>query len=439
MTDERPRVLRSAEFASLEELRAAVGDDPALFVVPIADLPAVLAGLRRGDDLVLEGADEALIRHRLERMVALADVDRDALTGLWNRMHFLRCLAAWPPATVEGQRPVRSVILLDLDRFKEVNDTWGHPVGDEVLQELGRRMLVTAPPDAVCARIGGEVLAVLLHVGREAAMDLARRLHAATRDRPYAQQIRVTASVAVATAGTDTSAQGLLRMCDEAMYAAKAQGRDRVLHHADVRRQALEADVDPQIQGFENLTRVIADRVADLLARRGRRLFEQVQAQADVDALTGLYSRRYLDRRWAFELGEGRPEGPITAALLDIDHFGQVNKSHGWPTGDAVLAGVAGRVRDEVRTTDWAARYGGEELLVVLHETELEAGLLVLERIRARVAAAPFAGPTGVQVPVTLSAGVAQLADAEDAEAFKQRLADRLLEAKNEGRNRVVG
>jgi diguanylate cyclase (GGDEF)-like protein len=200
----------------------------------------------------------------------------------------------------------------------------------------------------------------------------------------------------------------------------------------------MEQHVDPEIQGFENLTRVIADRVADVLARRGRRLFESVQAQADVDALTGLYSRRYLDRRLSFELGEGRPEGPLCAAMIDIDHFGVVNKTHGWPTGDKVLTGVAARLLDEVRTSDWAARYGGEELLVVLLDTAEPAAVAVIERVRERIGERPYTGAEGQPVGVTASAGVAQLHDGEDAEAFKQRLSRSLLAAKRGGRNRVV-
>jgi diguanylate cyclase (GGDEF)-like protein len=80
--------------------------------------------------------------------------------------------------------------------------------------------------------------------------------------------------------------------------------------------------------------------------------------------LTGLANRRYLDRRLPFEIQQARERGrPLSVGLLDVDHFGGANKDHGWPSGDKILDDTAARIRDALRASDWAARYGGEEIL----------------------------------------------------------------------------
>lgn len=429
-------ILHAADFADLDALLAAAKDEPTLFVVPPRWMDALLPRLAPNQDLVLAGLSAAVIAHRLARLTAAEGLGNDRLTGLLARQPFLRHLERWPPEGVE--RPVRSLLILDLDRFKAVNDRLGHLAGDAVLAEVAQRVRSALPEGAIGARVGGEEIAVLLEAGRDEAMILARALHGLVRETPLtAHRVYLTVSVAVATAGAGVDAEALLGRADATVYAAKAAGRDRVMHASDVQRDAIEKHIDPAIQGFENMTRVIADRVADLLSRRGRALFEELQEQAEVDGLTGLYTRRYLDRRLAFEVEERQGDTPFSAALIDIDHFGRVNKEHGWPSGDRVLAGVAARIVGSVREGDWVARYGGEEFLVVLPGTGLSEAHTVLERIRLRVNGRPVETTDGEPLRIAVSAGVVELADGESVSALKERFSSKLLEAKRGGRNRV--
>ncbi len=423
-------ILSGADYADVSALLAAA-DGPTLFVVPPDWLPDVLAALTNAQDVVADTASTALVRHRHERLVQLG---RDRLTGLWSRQPFLASLADWPPA--EPARPVRSLLLLDPDRFKAVNDEHGHVRGDQVLREIAGRVLDAVPPHAVCARIGGEEFAVLVPLGHDDARALAESLHHVVRSSPCAGGLSMTVSVGVATGGRGLDSEGLMRLAEGAVYAGKAAGRDRVVHASDVEREALEKEVDPAIQGFENMTRVIADRVGDMLARRGRAIFEQLQAQAEIDALTGLYTRRYLDRRLPVEV-QNQEEEPLSVALIDIDHFGAVNKEHGWTTGDAVLAGVAAVLVGAVRETDWVARYGGEEFLVCLPGAGLSEAHTVLERIRLRVSRRSYEPVEGAALRVTVSAGVIERREDETVTSLKERVSRKLLEAKRGGRNRV--
>ncbi|UTI65187.1 diguanylate cyclase [Paraconexibacter antarcticus] len=151
----------------------------------------------------------------------------DALTGLPNRRHVEDALrgGAWLSARA------RSAIVLDIDHFKQVNDRYGHLVGDAVLQEVGRRLQEAVREDDLIARWGGEEFCVLTLGARQTRV-LAERLHAAVRAGPVATSagpIDVSVSVGWAAASEDrTTAEELLQAADTAMYRAKRDGRDRV-------------------------------------------------------------------------------------------------------------------------------------------------------------------------------------------------------------------
>lgn len=123
--------------------------------------------------------------------------------------------------------------------------------------------------------------------------------------------------------------------------------------------------------------------------------------------------------------------------MVDIDHFKRVNDRWGHADGDRVLAEVARRIRHEVRAGDLATRYGGEEFLVLLPDTALQAASDVAERIRGAIASEPVALGGG-RVVVTASVGVAQLRDGEDNAALVARADTALYRAKQQGRNRCV-
>ncbi|MFZ5863152.1 MAG: diguanylate cyclase [Nitrospirota bacterium] len=161
--------------------------------------------------------------------------------------------------------------------------------------------------------------------------------------------------------------------------------------------------------------------------------------RARLDGLTGLVNRRtfqeYLERLVARcrNLHE-----PMSVVLIDVDHFKRVNDTWGHLAGDAVLKELAGLLKTTVRPTDLLARYGGEELgLVVPYTTAVEA-LVVAERMRTTVATHEFTFD-GHPIPVTISLGVADLLDhIERAEALLQSADQALYAAKQTGRNRTV-
>lgn len=170
----------------------------------------------------------------------------------------------------------------------------------------------------------------------------------------------------------------------------------------------------------------------------GRHL-EDLARLARTDALTGLPNRRALEEELARAAARAvRAGSALSALVLDVDRFKQVNDRHGHAAGDAVLATVAARAAAALRAGDLMARIGGEEFAVVLPGADLARAAEAAERIRSAVSAGPIAAG-GLALDVTASIGCATLAPGEaDGRALLARADAKVYEAKRAGRNRVA-
>jgi diguanylate cyclase (GGDEF)-like protein len=161
--------------------------------------------------------------------------------------------------------------------------------------------------------------------------------------------------------------------------------------------------------------------------------------QIGTDPLTGCVNRRALETCLRAEWRQARRRGTTIAVLaIDIDHFKQINDTHGHPYGDLVLQDVAGIMRDTARDTDAVARLGGDEFIVVLPDTGWEGALTFAERMRAKVDEHTFASPTA-STRITISVGVAlhRGSDPMSPALLLQEADQSLYKAKTGGRNRV--
>lgn len=167
---------------------------------------------------------------------------------------------------------------------------------------------------------------------------------------------------------------------------------------------------------------------------------QRLEALATTDPLTRLLNRRALHDRLAAEVQRADRYGAVlTLMLIDVDHFKEVNDTHGHLVGDAVLAQLAGVVQASLRTVDVAARYGGEEFIVILPETPLDGGLSIAERLRERMAAHEFFGLHGVPLQLTVSIGIAVYPSHEvhSTDELIARADAALYRAKADGRDAV--
>jgi two-component system cell cycle response regulator len=163
---------------------------------------------------------------------------------------------------------------------------------------------------------------------------------------------------------------------------------------------------------------------------------------AVTDALTGLHNRRYLDNhlQTLFERAVARRR-PLSVMIVDLDRFKSINDRFGHDGGDDVLREFARRLRQNMRGIDLICRFGGEEFVVVMPDTDGPVAEKVAERIRAEIARTPFViGKEGQSVTVTISVGVSSArGQADDVRSLLKRADMALYEAKKSGRNKVVG
>jgi two-component system, cell cycle response regulator len=177
--------------------------------------------------------------------------------------------------------------------------------------------------------------------------------------------------------------------------------------------------------------------------RYTERLRDNVQMSIELaitDALTGLHNRRYMETHISglIEQAFSRAK-PLTVLVLDIDYFKSVNDTYGHDAGDEVLREFALRIRKSIRGIDLACRYGGEEFVVIMPETDLAVATTVAERLRRVIAGEPFAIQQGARsIEVTISVGIAALGGSDDAASVMKRADQALYRAKRDGRNRVV-
>ena len=167
-------------------------------------------------------------------------------------------------------------------------------------------------------------------------------------------------------------------------------------------------------------------------------MLQDLSTQALTDTLTKVGNRRWLELMGTQRLLEAaRTHEPIAVIVFDLDHFKKINDQYGHMVGDAVLQQAAETVRQEIRTADIFARIGGEEFCLMMPQTEISTASIIAERMRAAIAALPFAKWPGLQV--TASFGVSPVHGGEATLAAAIARADQALyEAKQRGRNRVA-
>ena len=189
------------------------------------------------------------------------------------------------------------------------------------------------------------------------------------------------------------------------------------------------------------LSFALADRIRGL--RRERELLKKserrYQELSITDGLTGLFNSRYFLSRLGGEVTHAqRLDQPLSLVMMDVDSFKQYNDTYGHPEGDEVLQRLARVVKDYARETDIPCRYGGEEFTLILPGATADEAGIVAERIRRGMEVQTFRPTTWSKARVTISLGVAQLADGQNAQSFLKAADRSLYQAKSEGKNRTV-
>ena len=168
---------------------------------------------------------------------------------------------------------------------------------------------------------------------------------------------------------------------------------------------------------------------------------QRLRRQSTSDRLTGLFNRPYAEDFLENEvLRTARSKASMVVAMLDVDHFKKFNDTHGHAAGDMALKELSHVLRAALRRSDVVARYGGEEILLVLPGTDIDRGMEKLDEVRVQVGLTDIALPRGGTARITVSIGVAGFGlDGKDVNTLLDIADRRLYQAKDAGRNRVIG
>lgn len=381
-------------------------DDPATRHIPVVLVTALdgredrINGLDAGaDEFLTKPIDEVMLLSRVRSLTRLKTVmdelrQREA-SG--RRMGVIESSAARM-----GGTGGRIVVLDDHERQ-----------GPRLVQELSveHRVQLATSPDAAQALPAGHTDLFIVN----AAARSFDGLRFAARMRAY----EATRNVPV-------------------LAVVDVEDRARVVKALEIGvNDLLARPIDPQELAARARTQIKRKRYTDYL----RHNLDHSLELAVIDQLTGLYNRRYMASQVNVLAGRARRSGnPLSALVVDIDHFKKINDSFGHDVGDEVLREFAARLASNVRAVDLACRYGGEEFVVLMPDTPIEGAHRIAERLRLHVAGAPFRVAGGRELlNATISVGVAATTQEDGAaESLLKRADEAVYAAKAKGRNRVI-
>jgi len=360
-------------------------------------------------------------------------------------------------ATAEAKRLARdpdlsaALSVVDPSRLRAFVDGAAHEPGVtriEILDNAGRQLAAAGSLHAVAfARVG---------LTQNARPVGAIRVSTTTADR-YAAAVRRLTDREVVLSGGNTTLASTVTPPPETLQPGETS--DLTIGGVKYRGHAISLDardgetllllgppksgrllgIGPPALAILAWFLVAAVVLAWALARTLTRLHQRVEQQAVTDPLTGLWNRRYMAETLDREVSRARRFGhPISLIILDIDDFKQINDHRGHMQGDMVLENVADLVRQATRSIDVAARYGGDELALILVETGREGAAILGERLGERMRSAEVPLREGGSMGVTISVGVATIPDsAEDLDSLVDAADRALLRAKRAGKNQI--
>ncbi len=298
--------------------------------------------------------------------------------------------------------------------------TSASPVQSATVTDLGWRVIVRQPVETALAPVTNlhHTLLLISAIAAILFMAIAYRLAVAV-SRPIERLHRAARRISEGNEAAPINCGSSVKEVEELTDALQA------MTHTLIGRKRKVEDINAQLE------QTVLERTSQLLAANKR-----LERLARTDALTELNNRLAADERLRAEfLRSKRSKSEYSVLLMDLDHFKQINDRHGHEGGDRALQAVAALLQSAMRETDFLARFGGEEFIAILPETDRLGAVEVAEKLRRTLNRADIP-PAG---HVTLSIGAATSNEAEEDEQAVVRLADAALyRAKETGRNRVV-
>ncbi len=398
-------------------------------------------------DVMMPGMDGFQVCRRLKDDPATRHIPVVLVTALDGRADRIAGLEAGADEFLT--KPIDDIIMFarvrSLTRLKLVIDEL------QAREASGRRMGVIAGAAARLAGTGGRVL--IVDDNERQAQRMSAEL--AVEHRPVVEADPEKAHL-TARGPVDLIIVNVAAKAFDGLRFAAGLRSDQATRHLPVlavfdpddRPRAIKAleigvndllprPVDPQELAARARTQIKRKRYTDLL----RNNLDHSLELAVTDQLTGLHNRRYMVGQLEALVSRAVKGGaPVACLMLDIDHFKKINDSFGHDIGDEVLREFAVRLATNVRAIDLPCRYGGEEFVVLMPDTQVADAERIADRIRRHVGGLPFRVDGGSELlTVTISVGVAgTIGETDSPDALIKRADEALYEAKAAGRNRVI-
>jgi two-component system cell cycle response regulator len=338
-------------------------------------------------------------------------IQRDPNTGLLQRLDFeykiyQLLMNASPESPVSLLR-----ISYDLEKIS-VEDKLKLSF-DRNLRRIADSMKRISKSDHVLGKIGKAEFGVVACLDEKEANNYAQRMcDGIAEELQSTTNVKKTVSVGVITTDVFLGLDSALNESHRCMIAAKALGGGQVCTMSMLHQRAVDSGMPLNLLSMEYQIRVQAEQTASDIAFRTRSTIQNLMEKAETDPLTGLNNRGYFDKRMPREISDAHQKSrPLSYAIIDADNFGNLNKLHSLPTGDAALRIIADVLRQETRSNDWVARYGGEEFAIIMPDTRLEDGVNVVNRIKKAIASKSVQGKNDAMVSLSVCAGVVQLTE----------------------------
>lgn len=431
---------------------AADGDVEQLHEVLVSGMSNIMESNRRLQTQ-LNDVEVKLEEQARQIESQLIEARIDSLTGIANRRAFdeelLRRLAEW-----RRRHTPTSLLLIDIDNFKKINDTQGHPAGDAILRETARVLQKTMREMDFTARFGGEEFAVILpNTPLIDARRAAQRALKAVAQHPFeyeGREVRVTISLGLAEVMPSDDSATFVRRADEALYLSKSAGRNCGHFHSGTDFLSLDS---PRIIESDTPTPTAPAGEAPSLAlyseappapaprpQPARTTLSSSQpnlVDTDEDPLTGLPGAPPFSSEMRRRVQRARSEDrPLTLLLVDVDYLGEMNRKSGTSTGDRVLRRLADILRSTARDCDFAARYHDGQFALALYSVGANEATRTAERIRRALTAAAY--ENGSEIPeTTVCCGIAEAGPGDRSVSLLMRASTALAAAKSAGRDCV--
>ena len=392
-----------------EELNASDEQEPAAVLRAVGKLIQFNERMQQQ----LHSAEEKLEDQARQIVTHTVEAHTDALTALANRRAFDKELGKAFRASIDQGKPTL-VMMIDVDHFKSLNDTYGHQAGDDVLQGIATILKERIPEEYLVTRYGGEEFAVVFSgVGIDDVGDLAEQTRRAVGETKFhfdGLELHVTISAGAAQFTPGESAAALIGRADDALYASKELGRDCGHFH-------------------DGSGIVPLGRRAQTAAHSARK--KSAPPRYDVGIMSPEAFSNDLRRR----LSDWKSGGtPLCVLFVQIDDLDRIRDQYGDENCDAVLRALTLTLKAAMREIDHAARFEGEALSLLLPGCTLRGAIGVAERLRGAAARCELPQRYPLR-QFTVSIGVAEAQEDETDDYLIDRVRDSLTVARMHGQD----